>query len=631
MQRSTFVSPMAVLALAACTSEVRPDEPIVTVPVWHAEVSVARANGELAGAAIAYLADRPDLALAPGGSWQLRSIHGGRDRLRHVRMQQAHDGVPVLGSEIALHADDSLFLAYAGRFTRNLDGFDSAPAIDAAEAIAAAAADHSAGGAIDYAIQETTLFIRPRAGEGADLVWEVELFHEVQPAIDEPGRWIYAVDARSGAVVDRYDALMTLEQASGPGGNAKVARTWNVALDVMPDGGGLAMSTDRLVTRDMKNAEEGEPVIARGNSIEDFPDPVVNDAHGYTEIVLDMMMNWMGHDSVDDAGMVIGSRVHYGTNYKNAYWNTNQVTYGDGNLAEGYYPFSGDIDTVGHEINHGFTFHHSQLRYQGQSGGMNESFSDVAGTIAEFYHEGETADFLQGHDMVTFEAKRYLCDPPRDERSLDHLNNYEDGVNVHHSSGIGNKAFCLATARFRAASGGSMTEAVKRIGSVWYQANAGYWTSMSNFAQACEGVVDAARALGFSSEEVTMLSQSWEDVGVLCSGQPLVCDQDATCEIDAGETCASCSVDCGACYEDCGWWKWNKCAIGLDDCRRCMLYDPTCGDDICAADETDENCPQDCGCTGGGTCGEVAPFGCWCDAGCEARGDCCADVVDACR
>jgi pseudolysin/vibriolysin len=631
MQQWRFVAPKAVLAaLASCGPQQGPGDPIVTEPVWHAEVSVARVHGELAGAAITYLEGRPDVALAAGDAWQLISVHRGQDGLGHVRLQQTHDGVPVLGSEVAVHADETLFMGYAGSVTRNLDDFDAAPTVDASEAVAAAIADHP-GGTIEYAIQEATLFIRPRPGEGADLVWQVELFHEVQQPGGEPGRWIVAIDARTGAVLDRYDALMTLEQASGSGGNPKRASAWTNALDVMPDAGGFAMSTDRLVTRNMMHFEEGDAPIARGASLIDFPDPVVNDAHGYTEITLDMMRDWMDRDSVDDAGMVIGSRVHYMWNYNNAYWLGNQVTYGDGDLDKGSYAFTGDINVVGHEINHGFTRHHSNLAYQGEWGGLNESFSDVAGTIAEYYVEGDDADMLFGADVTTREAQRFMCDPPRDEHSIDHLTQWDDSVNVHYSSGIGNKAFCLATARFRAATGGSMTDAVKRVGMAWYLANAGYWTSHSNFAQGCEGVIDAAHALGFSSEEVTMLSQSWEDVGVVCSGKPLVCDRDGTCDIGDGETCVSCSVDCGTCYEDCSWWKRNKCGFGLDDCGRCAWTDLDCGDGVCTGDETDENCPHDCGCTGGNTCGEVAPFGCWCDAECEARGDCCVDVEEACR
>jgi hypothetical protein len=321
------------------------------------------------------------------------------------------------------------------------------------------------------------------------------------------------------------------------------------------------------------------------------------------------------------------------------------MTYGDG--GQWFYPLSGALDVVAHEINHGFTSHHSDLLYDGMSGGLNESFSDIAGTLAEFYMEGDAADLDLGEDVFKQTpggALRYMCDPPRDledrhERhpdepatgSIDHASKFERAMNVHLSSGVPNKAFCLSIGRFQATTnGGSAAAAARKVGAAWYLANASYWTSGTTYTEGCQGVIDAAHALGYSSEEVAALSESWEDVGVSCGGQPLVCDEDDRCELSVGETCASCSADCGACSEDCGFFKKLKCKIGLGDCSRCDAP-AGCGDGVCAEDETDESCAQDCGCSApGDTCGSVAPYGCWCDENCDDTDDCCADREDAC-
>jgi hypothetical protein len=125
---------------------------------------------------------------------------------------------------------------------------------------------------------------------------------------------------------------------------------------------------------------------------------------------------------------------------------------------------------------------------------------------------------------------------------------------------------------------------------------------------------------------VAALSESWADVGVECGGDVVACDSDDLCDLTAGETCASYPDDCGACSDTCNWWKWLKRKLGTGDCSGCD--DPAgCGDGLCAEDETDESCGQDCGCTApADTCGSAAPFGCWCDAACEET-DCCADIA----
>jgi pseudolysin/vibriolysin len=131
-----------------------------------------------------------------------------------------------------------------------------------------------------------------------------------------------------------------------------------------------------------------------------------------------MLQEWYGHNSINDAGFLIRSRVHYSNNYENAFWDGAQMTYGDG--ATTFYPLSGDPDVPGHEINHGFTTFHSNLTYSGQSGGNNESFSDIAGTIAEHFIEGDGADFDIGRDIFKGnDALRFMCNPPQDGNSID--------------------------------------------------------------------------------------------------------------------------------------------------------------------------------------------------------------------
>ncbi len=629
------------LCAAACSGGSDGPPAVVTLAVWHLDTALTPVDGELASAAPAYvkgLDGELGLGLSAEDELQVVGVADGRDGLRHARLQQVHAGVPVEGGQLVVHADETTFIGVNGYVTGNLDGFAVAPEIDETGALIAARSERAAGASVEFQTEEVRLIILPGEAGGAVLAWRVELFNEAQADL-AVGRWIYYVDAGSRAVLKGWDALPT-EQASGPGGNSKKARSWSGQLDVEYAGSGVfEMATDRLETYDLAHGYTMPATPVRG-PLDPISDAPIDDAHGYAEVTLDMMRNWYGHDSIDDDGFLIISRVHYGVAYENAFWNGYMMTYGDG--ADLFYPLSGALDVVSHEINHGFTSFHSDLTYAGMSGGLNESFSDIAGTLAEFSAEGE-GDFLIGEDIFKMDgALRYMCDPRADRAfyeqqgypdagSIDHASDFTPSLDVHFSSGVANKAFCLSVARFKAtAERYSTSGATRRVGAAWYLANASFWTSAATFTQGCQGVIDAAHALGFSSEEIEALRASWADVGVECGGDTVTCNYDVLCDVDAGETCFSCASDCGACSQPCNASKREKCKRGIGDCTGCDL--PVgCGDGLCTDDETDDNCGVDCGCAApSADCDALGPYGCWCDPTCEQFGDCCADV-DVCR
>ena len=645
---------LILVLVAGCTQQGATLVPITTEAVWHADVSNTTVEGgEIGPAAATYLDGfAADLGMSSEEEWEVMSTTAGSDGLRHVRLRETHRGVPVLDSIVAVHADETTFLLYAGRVTRNLEGFEVEPLVTGDAAIARFKQEHAAAtGAtsIEYPSESATLAIRPRGAEGADLVWQLEVLSEMQDGV-EPGRWFVMVDAATGDIIDGWNGLTTSDQATGPGGNGKVARSWSAQLDVEPMDGQYGMQTDRLETFNMNNGDNGGQILDKlfgGNGdlvkgpLDPIGDAAINDAHGYAEITLDMMRDWYGHNSIDDNGMKIVSRVHFGRDFNNAFWDGKRMTYGDGGGAV-FYPLSGAIDVVAHEINHGFTEKHSNLNYDGQSGGLNESFSDLAGSLTEFYSPGSgAADFDVGEDIVMWDgALRFMCDPPKDGSSIDHASNFDDGdhwgpfqtregTDVHHSSGVSNKAFCLATARYRVNNDTDVAGSVREVGAVWYLANASYWGSGASFQDGCQGTVDAARALGFSQQDVWAIGESWADVGVDCE-TGAECDNDGTCDVGDGETCFSCAADCGSCRQGCGWFDKAKCKLGIGDCSRCTDAEG-CGDGNCAEGEDDSNCSQDCGCGAPDlSCDSVAPFGCWCDDVCGENGDCCADI-DICQ
>jgi pseudolysin/vibriolysin len=457
----------------------------------------------------------------------------------HVRLHQVHDGLKVFGADVVVHTQGDQVSFVNGTRVPNLGGFDTSAAFDKDTALAKAKADYDSKvtkprSDLKYSRESAELVIFPQKGGETRLAYHVVFFTNPQGGI-QPGLWNYLVDAKDGTILKQFNALDTVfAQASGPGGNEKVARTWTSQLDVKKDGSNFTMDTPRLQTLDMHNLTDNGTIVT-GTDLNNISDAPIDDAHGFAEITLDMLSD-NGFNSIDNAGFKIISQVHFDNAFENAFWDGEKMTYGDG--ATTFFPLSGDVDVVAHEIHHGFTTFHSNLIYAEQSGGMNESFSDIAGTTASFFLNGDNGDFDIGRDIFRGdEALRFMCDPTKDGISIDNFENYNDGLDVHFSSGISNKAFCLAATNFAggATPGAATAVSVKRAMSAWYHANAAFWTESTGFKEACQGILDASRDLGFSTDEQDILRNAWKDVGVFCDGlvEPLNCDDTFT--TDHGE------------------------------------------------------------------------------------------------
>ncbi|HTE49447.1 MAG TPA: M4 family metallopeptidase [Kofleriaceae bacterium] len=603
-----FAAAASVSAVGCSNEEDTVDarESVPSVEAFHiADTQRPQVTGDVKDAALSYVRNYDgELGLSSLDDFEVRQVHQGSGQQLHVRMRQVHNGLPVWGSGIVVHASaDNRFLGMSGTLVKGLKVVAPTASISAQNAVAVGKSAYSAGlgksavAGLAYS-RETTELVAYPGKQSTRAAWHVVFFTELQAGI-KPGLWNYFVDAATGDILYQFNGIDSLDQASGPGGNPKVSRQWVDQLDVEPSGGQFAMNTARLVTTNMNGGTSGTGTIVTGplNPIGDAP---INDAHGFAEQTLNMMQEWYGHNSIDDNGFQILSRVHYSVNYENAFWDGQQMTYGDG--ASLFFPLSGDIDVVGHEINHGFTTFHSNLIYASQSGGMNESFSDIAGTITEFFNEGDAADFDLGRDIFQQDAAlRFMCDPTADGASIDNIADYFEGLDVHFSSGIMNKAFCRTAKRL--ASGdpdGVATQAsVRRAGEAWYEANASFWTEGSTFDQGCQGVVAAATALGFSADELAAIDQSWEDVGITCDG--------------GGPNPG------GSCEGRCGTFDPNA-SCQCDD--QCTQFGDCCGDieQVCGGGPVDP-----ASCVQNNACGGQAPAGCFCDTACQQFGDCCPD------
>jgi Zn-dependent metalloprotease len=196
--------------------------------------------------------------------------------------------------------------------------------------------------------------------------------------------------------------------------------------------------------------------LVRSEGGKESADPVVNAAYDNSGYVRDYFKGEFGLDSMDNRGMPVISNVHYGKKYNNAYWDGDEMTYGDGDGAE-FNNFAAALDVVAHELTHGVTQFLANLEYYGQSGALNEHFSDVFATVIKqrfLGHEPGEADWLFGDTVITgsFPGKaiRSVKAPGTANEfdvQPDHMDNYyrgsSDNQGVHINSGIPNRAFYL--------------------------------------------------------------------------------------------------------------------------------------------------------------------------------------------
>lgn len=266
-------------------------------------------------------------------------------------------------------------------------------------------------------------------------------------------------------------------------------------------------------------------------------DAAVNQVYDNTGITLDFFLKVFGRNSIDNRGMRVTSAVHFGKNFSNAMWTGEQMVYGDGDANVG--GFTRALDIIAHELTHGVTQHmvpgglgvvrvpvkdrefkEQTHALKGQSGALNESFSDIFGSMVKQWHAGEDAtqaSWLLGEHMLAPEhgkAIRSLKDPGNrrltwyEDDQFKSMEQYVDGADVHDSSGIPNRAFCLAAQKI----GGYSWETV---GPVWYEAFARL-KPQASFLDAARATADvASRRFGLKSKEYKAVTAAWKTVKVI--------------------------------------------------------------------------------------------------------------------
>lgn len=384
----------------------------------------------------------------------------------HFRYTQIKDGLPVIGSELVVHVDVKGAVTGVNGVARG-DLPALADGITASGALAAVTNDARYRG---FATSGTRPVYLADGVGGAVKAFEIvaEGFHGKDPVRDK----VY-VDMESGAVVAVHPQIH----------HAKNRQVYSAN-----NGTALPGTLKR---------SEGGPANA---------DTTVNLSYDHAGDTYDMYNQMFGRDSYNNAGATLINTVHYSTNYCNAFWNGTQMVYGDGNAAQGCGNLANSLDVTGHELTHAVTENESGLIYSGESGGINESLSDVFGAGVEAWVAGgrngtlanTTAVWLIG-DEVLAPFLRNMCDPAADGVSRDVWSSSLGSVDVHYSSGPNNLAFCLMS-KGGTHPRGKTTVNVPAIGMdkairIYYKAQVDILTSSSNYANLRTAMEQAAMTL----------------------------------------------------------------------------------------------------------------------------------------
>ncbi len=311
-----------------------------------------------------------------------------------------------------------------------------------------------------------------------------------------------------GTAVTRYHGTRTIETTEVDGG---------FVLDDQTRGTGI--TTENLNTNDLFFDEDNFWNNANANL-----DEIAGDAHWGTEATFDFYRDQLNLDGFDGAGRGMNSIVHLSD--ANAYWDGSSALYGDGTPGGTYdLPFT-YINIIGHEVAHAVTEFSSGLIYAGESGGMNESISDIIGMSVEHFTNPGSVDWLLGEDVSTSGTYfRNMANPKEVFMPDTYQGEYwEEFGDVHFSSAIGNYWFYLLVTGGSGTNDNGLDYTIESIGwekawtiahNTWTQ----YLISSSSYPDCANFALEVTSDLyGACSFELEQVANAWEAVGVLSTG-----------------------------------------------------------------------------------------------------------------
>jgi len=556
----------AAIAMVAAQASAAPS--MMASPVAFSAQEKARLVSTLNG-------ERGKYGLDADHGYAIASQHPGEQGRAISRINHTYKGVRIFESESVVVTDQggNIVSESVGERRQGLSGkrFDVKPAISGKAAIAKASRSlPGAGAEIDPPSAELVIFpmmktVRAPGAENkaeADLnavdVQEVVAGYELAYLVktrSQGGHHDTIVSARDGRILDQWNAMQNVVGTghSQYNGDVPINTTLSGGVYKMIDGsrgtggtfGAMAItnanhgtSAGAVYTNTTNVWGDGKQYIAGGST---------TNANGQTAAVnalwglmntYDMHKNVLNWSSLDGNNTATYIAVHVNTAYDNAYYSDSCkcMFIGDGGS---YFNNLGSIDVIGHEMGHGITAATSNLTYRGESGGLNESSSDISGEAVEAYARaggtGTTLPVPSGNDWMmgkeiskNGQPLRWMYKPSKDGKSPDAWKSTIKRLDVHYSSGPNNRMFYFL-AMGSSATVGSDTysqyltqqpKAMTGIGidkayRIWFRANTTKFTSSTNYADARLKVLAAAQELyGASSAEAKAVQRAYAAINV---------------------------------------------------------------------------------------------------------------------
>ncbi|MGW2421911.1 M4 family metallopeptidase [Streptomyces sp. NPDC001709] len=454
----------------------------------------------------------------------------------HTRYERTYAGLPVLGGDLVVHTAKSgktEGVTKANKATIKVASLK--PQITAAkaekQAVSAAktlgSAKSTADGArkVIWAGSGTPVLAYETIVGGLQDDGTPNQLHVITDAATGKKLFAYqGIENATGTGKTLYSGTVSLTTTqSGSSYNLTDAsrgghKTYNLARKTSGKGTLVANSTNTFGTGTASTSSSDQTAAADA-------------AYGAQE-TWDFYKSTFGRSGIKNDGVGAYSRVHYGRNYVNAFWDDSCfcMTYGDG---EGNADPLTSLDVAGHEMSHGVTANTAGLDYSGESGGLNEATSDIFGTGVEFYANNakDPGDYLIGEKInINGDGTplRYMDKPSKDGGSADYWSSSVGNLDVHYSSGVANHFFYLLSEGSGSktingvtydspTSNGSTVTGIGRDKAlqIWYKALTTYFTSTTDYKAARTGTLSAAADLyGSGSTEYKAVAAAWSGVNV---------------------------------------------------------------------------------------------------------------------
>ncbi|WP_326587927.1 M4 family metallopeptidase [Streptomyces sp. NBC_01294] len=486
---------------------------------------LAEANSTTAQAAKA-------LGLGSGEKLVVRDVVKDADGTTHTTYERTYDGLPVLGGDLTVHAKDGVTKSVTKATQHEIKVADTnatvTPAAAESQAVSAAGAEGSK---------------EAKASKGArKVIWAAEgapvlAFETVVGGLQHdgtPNELHVVTNAKTGAKITEWQAVET--------GTGNTMYSGQVTLGTSQSGSNFTLTDAARGAHKTYNLNRGTsgtgtlfsgPDDIWGNNLPSNLETAGADAHYGAAVTWDYYKNVHGRNGLRNDGVAPYSRVHYGNNYVNAFWQDSCfcMTYGDG---DGNAKPLTSTDVAAHEMTHGLTSVTGNMTYSGEPGGLNEATSDIFAAAVEFYANNpqDVGDYLVG-EKIDIRGNgtplRYMDKPSKDGSSKDAWYSGIGSIDVHYSSGPANHWYYLASEGSGAkvvngvsydspTSDGLPVTAIGRdaASKIWFRAlTTGLFKSNTNYAAARTATLQAAADLyGAGSVTYNNAANAWAGINV---------------------------------------------------------------------------------------------------------------------